>query len=322
MIGETPGLRDTTSPQDPAAPPSQQRKTPVLLLKTKSSPTDPYDVLFSSTGTYEPIFIPVLQHRFNNAHVVKNFILDRAVGAADDISQGRFGGLIITSQRTVEALGAVLEELKKTDSDTVAAFLSDTRIYIVGPATCTALVNLGFSPSHVVGGESGNGAALADYIIDDYIARQETRDLLFLAGETHNTVMPMRVPEKLRELAGVNMTVEEVIVYRTGVAEEFPSEFSACLDRLDKGQEGEGGNAGGEEVRWVIVFSPTGTDAALKVLEERGAKGRVYKICTIGPTTKDFLWQKFRRRPEAVAKTPSPEGLLEAVNEWSLRSAS
>ncbi|KAF3928353.1 hypothetical protein ABW21_db0201278 [Orbilia brochopaga] len=280
MLEVTPGLREATSTPKPVTPPPSQRKIPVLLLKTKSSPTDPYDVLFSSTGSYEPIFVPVLQHRFDNADAVKRMILDRAVGAADDISQGRFAGLVITSQRTVEALAAILEDLKKTNGDTVARFLNDTRIYIVGPATCTALVNLGFRASHVVGGESGNGAALADFIIDDYITRHETRDLLFLVGETHNTVIPIRVPEKLKELGDISMTVDEVVVYRTGVAENFADEFRGQLERLDQEHHGEG------HVAWVVVFSPTGTDAAL---------------------------ERFRRRPEAVAKTPSPEGLLEAV---------
>ncbi|KAJ6258916.1 Uroporphyrinogen-III synthase [Drechslerella dactyloides] len=316
MFGETAG--DPARPQDPAAPPSsRQRKTPVLLLKTKSSPTDPYDVLFTSTGTFEPIFIPVLQHRHVNTDVVRAFILDHAIGAADDTSQGRFSGLVITSQRTVEALGALLEELKETDSETVTNFLAATRIYVVGPATGKALVNLGFTESHVVGAESGNGAVLADYIIDDYVARNETRDLLFLVGETHNTIIPMRVPEKVRELMGASMSVEEVVVYTTGVAEGFAGEFRACLNKLEGEEKGDV-----DEVRWIIVFSPTGTDAALNVLEGRGEERNRYKICTIGPTTRDFLWQKFRRRPEAVAKTPSPEGLLEAVKEWSLGAES
>lgn len=46
--------------------------------------------------------------------------------------------------------------------------------------------------------------------------------------------------------------------------------------------------------------------------EEEGVQ---YRICTIGPTTKDFMWQSYKRKPDAVAKSPSPEGLLEAIKE-------
>ncbi|EWC45911.1 hypothetical protein DRE_04918 [Drechslerella stenobrocha 248] len=284
---------------------SPLRKTPVLLLKTASS-ADPYSSLLSSTGAYTPIFIPVLQHYSVNADVVKTLILEGAVGAADDISHGRFGALVITSQRAVEALGAVLEGLKETDADTRAAFLSSTRIYVVGPATRTALVNLGFTATNVIGEESGNGAVLTDFIVGDCVSRGDNRHMLLLVGETHSTVIPTRVPEKFRELTGVDMHVEEVVVYHTNVVEAFEGEFRAQLDRLDEGGEGA-------KVRWVVVFSPTGAGAALKVLKEREGDGRVNRICTIGPTTRDFLWQKFQRLPDAVAKSPSPEGLLAAI---------
>ncbi|KAF3228311.1 hypothetical protein TWF106_007342, partial [Orbilia oligospora] len=39
---------------------------PILLLKTKSTPTDPYATLLSSNG-YNPIFVPVLHHTAINA---------------------------------------------------------------------------------------------------------------------------------------------------------------------------------------------------------------------------------------------------------------
>ncbi|KAF3934581.1 hypothetical protein ABW20_dc0100571 [Dactylellina cionopaga] len=309
---------------------SQKSSTPVLLLKTKSSPTDPYDTLFSSTGGYTAIFIPVLQHRSVNSDLVKEYILDgvilsrsRVDGEEEKAGEAeggkrRFGGLVITSQRAVEALSGILDELKESNESLITSFLSTTLIYVVGPATRNALINLGFSAVNVLGEESGNGAALADFIIDDY--REGCQDLLFLTGETHSTTIPSRVPEKLKEEMGVDMKVDEVVVYKTGVVEHFEDEFRGWLDKLDDVQKENGKNEKDErEVRWIVVFSPTGTDAALKVVAEKEEKGLncKYKICTIGPTTTDFMEQAFKRRPDAIARTPSPEGLLEAMKEGS-----
>ncbi|KAF3916965.1 hypothetical protein AA313_de0206383 [Arthrobotrys entomopaga] len=321
----------TEVPPPPSTSPSKPTRhpIPVLLLKTKSSPTDPYDALFSSTGEYKPIFIPVLQHHTVNADIVRSYILDGAISPSpqDDgngSSEGaKFGGLIITSQRAVEALGSLLDELKQSNESLISTFLSTTLIYVVGPATHKALANLGFSPSNIKGKSSGNGLALADFIIEDY---DSDKDLLFLTGETHSTTIPSRVPEKLKELKNVEMRVEEVVVYKTGVMEQFEGEFRGWLDKLDQASlveskgEGEGENKREGEERWIVVFSPTGTEAALKVLNEREG-GRVkYKLCTIGPTTKDYLWQAFKRKPDAMAKSPSPEGLLEAVKHGSKMS--
>src|SRR5881398_1848841 len=72
-------------------------KTPVFLLKTKSSPHDGYEEYFSVSGRYDPIFVPVLEHRFHDANLrtVRDLFISGAVGR-------EYGGLIFTSQRAVE----------------------------------------------------------------------------------------------------------------------------------------------------------------------------------------------------------------------------
>ncbi|KAF3931833.1 hypothetical protein ABW19_dt0202451 [Dactylella cylindrospora] len=293
---------------------SPKKPTPILLLKTKSSPKDPYEELFSSSGDFKPIFVPVLQHRYIQQDEVKGYILQNEVANAQAIRYGeestsRFGGLIITSQRAVEALAAVLEDLKESNPDAVATFLSQTLIYVVGPATRNALVNLGFSAMNVVGEESGNGASLADYIIDDY---NSTKDLLFLVGETHGTVIPHRLRDK-----EPRVDVEELVVYKTGTRDEFEAEFRSVLSGLDEETAKEEEVEGQVEERWVVIFSPAGTDAALRVIaeKEKEVKNVKYKVCTIGPTTKDYMREAFKRTPDAMAKSPSPEGLLEGITK-------
>jgi uroporphyrinogen-III synthase len=87
---------------------------PVLLLKTKSTPHDRYEEHFSAKGrggkwSYEPMFVPVLEHRFQEkalstvTELLKNKEISKNAGA-------RYGGLIFTSQRAVEAFARVVED--------------------------------------------------------------------------------------------------------------------------------------------------------------------------------------------------------------------
>ncbi|KAL4920271.1 hypothetical protein BDW62DRAFT_177051 [Aspergillus aurantiobrunneus] len=79
----------------------QQKPTPqILLLKTKSSPHDGYDEFFSPS--FKPTFVPVLSHNFH----CQNLSLIKALFENGSLHPGprrRYGGLIFTSQRAVEA---------------------------------------------------------------------------------------------------------------------------------------------------------------------------------------------------------------------------
>jgi uroporphyrinogen-III synthase len=82
---------------------------PIIFLKTKSSPTDPYDKYFAenpleiagTTYNAEHIFVPVLQHQHINLSQLEKLVLGQ---------NSEYHGMIITSQRAVEALGAVLDK--------------------------------------------------------------------------------------------------------------------------------------------------------------------------------------------------------------------
>ncbi|RVD89319.1 uncharacterized protein DFL_000332 [Arthrobotrys flagrans] len=300
---------------------------PILLLKTESTPSDPYATLLASHG-YDPIFVPVLHHTAVNGDAVKEYILDGAVTGTTTMnnddntkdgdetqrkSKKKFAAIIITSQRAVESLGSILQELNSTHPSLVSSFLATATIYVVGPATRNSLLSLGFPPSHVIGEDSGNGAVLADFIMNHYVENGYDGDLLFLTGETHSTILPTRVPERLKEIIGREVEVEEVVVYKTGVMESFEDDLKSCLDRLSQSQSRSDGEL---QPTWLIFFSPTGTDAALRVLSSFSpthSQTKKYKCCSIGPTTRDFMFQKFGRKADAMAKIPSPEGVLEAI---------
>jgi hypothetical protein len=90
-------------------------KVPILLLKTKSTPHDGYEECFSvvkGTGkkwSYEPAFVPVLEHRFQEEALgtVTGFLEKKEISKN---AGARYGGLIFTSQRAVEAFAKVVEE--------------------------------------------------------------------------------------------------------------------------------------------------------------------------------------------------------------------
>lgn len=89
-----------------------QSKVPLLLLKTKSTPSDAYEELFSTSRDgldFEPTFVPVLQHRFEpeGMTTVGGLLQDRRINGTPESS---YGGLIFTSQRAVEAFARLVEE--------------------------------------------------------------------------------------------------------------------------------------------------------------------------------------------------------------------
>ncbi|RFU73123.1 uroporphyrinogen-iii synthase [Trichoderma arundinaceum] len=94
------------------SPSSSAQPIPVLLLKTKSSPSDAYEDLFSATDrspSFDPTFVPVLQHKFEEKGVdrLRDLLRGKGIGRTPDCE---FGGLIFTSQRAVEAFAHVVRE--------------------------------------------------------------------------------------------------------------------------------------------------------------------------------------------------------------------
>src|SRR5689334_21574220 len=85
---------------------------PVLLLKTKSTPSESYQELFSETRNgdqFFPVFVPVLQHRHDEEGMekVRQLLRERRIRPDSETS---FGGLIFTSPRAVEAFAKLVDE--------------------------------------------------------------------------------------------------------------------------------------------------------------------------------------------------------------------
>ncbi|KUJ14841.1 uroporphyrinogen-III synthase [Mollisia scopiformis] len=297
--------------------PTMTTRIPILLLKTRSSPTDGYEDQFSTPQhglTFSPTFVPVLEHQLldDGMNTFRNLLERKEIGEG----QGKkYGGLIFTSQRAVEAFAQLVAEGRLNDPS-YPHLAPSTPIYTVGPATSRALSALSTpsSPLTILGQETGNGEALAQYILSHYPSDSKSKfksrlPLLFLVGEQRRDIIPKTLSSPSLE-ASNRIAVDEITIYGTGIMASFERDFKAVLKRTE--------NVGR---RWVVVFSPTGCEAMLRALgclgDARGKAGgeRDGKtfVASIGPTTRDFLRAEFGFEVDVCAERPSPEGVLEGI---------
>lgn len=296
---------------------AKSKKIPILLLKTKSWPTDGYEDYFATAGNgrFKPVFVPVLEHRFKDDALTKL----RALVKSGDLGfarkeQCKYGAIIFTSQRAVEVFASVVKDLRKEGIDVDRLLSSDLQLYVVGPATARGLRALELK-CPIIGEESGNGEVLAELILSHY-TKETTGEalncktlppLLFLVGEKRRDIIPrtlqsQTLPEQHR------LKVDELEVYETGERETFKSNFSELW---------LANNVNGLETQWVIVFSPTGCQAMLEVIglskDVTSLSSTTTRVATIGPTTRDFLKREFNFEPDVCAEKPSPEGVGNAI---------
>ncbi|KAJ5156300.1 hypothetical protein N7492_009103 [Penicillium capsulatum] len=329
-------------------------KTPILLLKTKSSPHDGYEDFFSHS--YNLTFIPVLEHRFHQTNLTHVRTLFTTGAFTPDHPGTQYGGMIFTSQRAVEAFTQKLEAegrmymtphqslpitrriyasinihiylgisctntLLMYPQSQVPSPPPQIPLYTVGPATARALTTLRdtYMPAATIhGADAGTGEKLAHMILEHYNGLYATRPhkpaLLFLVGEQRRDIIPktlMAADRAPTERIGV----DEVVVYETGEMESFERDFEGAV----RGLEGEGARSG---PAWVVVFSPSGCEAMVRVLglgpsaRSRSGTGRRVFLATIGPTTRDHLRNAFGVEADVCAEKPSPEGVEEGIRRF------
>ena len=150
----------------------------------------------------------------------------------------------------------------------------------------------------IFGSECGNGEALAHYMLQHYSKWHfdlQSRNgklppVLFLVGETRRDIIPKTLMNPDLPIEK-RIRVDEVEVYGTGVMESFYDNFVYLLQDSKE-----------EASRWVVIFSPTGCEAALRalgILDPKTGKAKEdYQsdrtfIATIGPTTRDYLMNEF-----------------------------
>lgn len=129
------------------------------------------------------------------------------------------------------------------------------------------------------------------------------------------------------------MSVDEVVVYETGEMGSFERDFGGEVRRFTDGNGNEGVDGHGDgDVLWVVVFSPSGCEGMLRVLglgpfandrdssgdRDGDGKGRERRVlvATIGPTTRDYLREKFGFEADVCAERPSPEGVGDGIRRF------
>lgn len=179
-------------------------------------------------------------------------------------------------------------------------------------------------PLQIHGEHTGNGDALAKYILehygDIYASRAQKPALLFLVGEQRRDIIPKSLMSPdLPDCKRIPVT--ETVVYGTGVMPSFLDDFRQVLEDTTQCR-----------TRWVVVFSPTGCASmfqGLGWLDEqtghakpglRDGKGDVF-IATIGPTTRDYLKKTFNFETDVCAERPSPEGVWDGIADFMRKKA-
>lgn len=311
---------------------------PVYLLKTKSYPTDAYEEYFDKLedGKYKPVFVPVLEHMFrDDALRTLRRSAERFAFAGGSEADARrkatnnpakkYGGIVFTSQRAVDAFATVIAKLDPDKLGTM--FDKDMPLYVVGPATANGVKVLGL-PCPVYGAHTGNGDALADFILEWHMTlpRDVTHldgrklPLLFLTGEQRRDIIPKTLQSEDLPYHEQIMVVE-VIVYETGEMATFEEDFTTLIREAKAAKVKE---------QWVVVFSPQGCEAMLSGLGWLNEKDGNFnerlkevvsgpmktRIATIGPTTRDYLKQEFGFNPDVCASKPSPEGVGQGIQEF------
>ena len=179
-------------------------------------------------------------------------------------------------------------------------------MYTVGPATALALTKLQFPT--IIGADTGNGRALANLLVQTFQrdhtlaingshVSPETSELprlplLFLVGDKRRDIIHKR-------LAAENIPLEELTVYETNIASTFNEELDHVME--DK-QDGD--------IEWIVFFSPSGAEIALKKLKTLPRK---IKVATIGPTTEEYLRKEWNLIPDMVSAKPEPISMVHGI---------
>jgi uroporphyrinogen-III synthase len=296
-------------------------KTPILLLKTKSAPTDTYEELFSTLDDqrYAPIFVPVLEHRFKRDVLdeVRKHIISRGFVQKMHRGLATYGAFIFTSQRAVEAFAEIVEGLRKGSHDVDDLLPGTLPLYVVGPATARGLRSLNLE-CPILGEHTGNGEALAAFILEHYNGIYPDAGkppILFLVGDKRRDIIPKTLQAETLSVDR-RSKIDELIIYETGEMHSFKSDFSTIWQN----------NAdAGVERQWVVVFSPTGCQAMLEslgLLDANTGKAKPLTsrsnilVATIGPTTRDYLQDEFGFPVHVCAEQPSPSGIAEGIQAF------
>lgn len=252
----------------------------ILLLKNQTVPKDPYNEKLRAEG-YNPIFIPLLEHNHYDKDLTTEYLKSEEFSQVDQF--------IITSQRAVECFNECIQEI---DDELIKQSIFDKIGYTVGPATSKILSESGFT--NVRGGnDAGNGSILSKIIIDEIDLRKK---IVFFTGEIRKDIIP-------RNLKNANFNLIEKVIYKTVIKQDIDANFNKQLSLL---------NVNDNKKKWIIFFSPQGTELILETLKQMDNLHELFNIGSIGPTTEEYLRDR-GLPPDIVSNKPEAISLFELI---------
>lgn len=256
-------------------------KMRVLLLKEpreSESEADPYIKELASCG-HTAALIPVLSFTFVSLNELSERLLEPE----------RFGGLIFTSPRAVEAVRTCFDYNTHTRKwDAVKDKWNEKSVYVVGKATASLVEDLGLRP---LGEETGTADALSLLILQR--ENQDILPLLFPCGSIKREVLPTALRKN-------RVPLETLTVYQTS---EHPDLQKNITDYFT--QQGVPAS--------VAFFSPSGVTFCLDLVKRlSGSQLEQIQFAAIGPTTADAL-RSHGLTVRCCAEKPTAKHLAAAI---------
>ncbi|XP_043672209.1 uroporphyrinogen-III synthase-like [Vespula pensylvanica] len=194
-----------------------------------------------------------------------------------------YHGLILTSQRSVEAIWQIFKDDKKSLSP-----WQKLPTYCVGPATASLAENyLGLECC--LGSQSGNANDLAKIIISDM--KEISKPLLYPCSEIARDTID-------QVLSKNRINLHKLVAYRTIARESLEADFLNVIGSVPK---------------IFVFFSPSAVQYLVSVLKKYPDNIKNIKAVAIGPVTKQSLIEA-DFTIYATATKPNPASLLEAIN--------
>ena len=239
-----------------------------------------------------------------------------SVSPAQHIARpGSFGGVVLTSPRAVEVIGAAISAALPTNS--AAADWYRSPCYVVGARSAQCAQSAGFVD--VRGAEAGRAAALACEIVADRAALACTPTtaaaaalpLLFPCGEQRRDELPTKLTEE-----GVPFV--ELAVYASAVRDAVPPPARLLEWRAAVGTARP--PPAQPALLWLVAFSPRGVAAAtrlcvpwLRSVAEALGDRCALRFGAIGPTTACAMAATSWGADVVVAPTPTPDALADTL---------
>ncbi|OBT55329.1 hypothetical protein VE04_03946 [Pseudogymnoascus sp. 24MN13] len=267
---------------------------PIFLLKTKSTPHDGYEEFFSATKLAGQDLAPTF------VPVLEHKLLEPGLDTVRQLLRSRRINNDSGDEGTYGGMIFTSQRAVEAFASLVAEGPPSSSSDTTWPSLSTTPIYTSLPPLRP---QATASAPLS--------RRRQRRDII------PKTLMSDSLPVSER------IRVDELEVYGTTTQSSFPTAFASILS-----------SSSSAKTRWVVVFSPTGCEAALRELGlldedtgrvktgERGGgcgirRGRRQTyVATIGPTTRDYLRREFGFEADVCAVVPRQEGVGEAIGRF------